>query len=289
MTLLGTQANALRGDASQSRAPWLAITGAKGGVGKTTLAVNLALLLARAGQRTLLVDLDPGCGNVDVHLRLGRRSTLDEAIAGRCAPADAIVDGPAGLRVLAGFGATAGATAGLPTTDAAIQRAHAVVTAAAAGCDLVVLDTGAGLGEAGLATAARADLTLGVSTAEPSAITDAYAQCKLLHARGRPLPRLLLNGVRSRDEAMRTAGRFAAICRRFLAAECALFGWLRRDAELERSTQIQRPFATHGSGPALDELQALAAAALSALPPLPRRQALPAAVLLRREAARAAV
>ena len=74
------QAEGLR--AVTAHAPWVAVTGAKGGVGKTLVAVNLALLLARSGYRTLLVDLDPGCGNVDVHLRLQRRATLDDAVSG---------------------------------------------------------------------------------------------------------------------------------------------------------------------------------------------------------------
>ena len=56
-----------------------------------------------------------------------------------------------------------------------------------------------------LATAERADLALTLATADPSAMTDAYAQCKLLHQRGRPLPRLLVNGANSRDEALRAA------------------------------------------------------------------------------------
>lgn len=50
--------------------PWSCVAGAKGGVGKTMLASNVSLLLARAGYRTLLVDFDPGTANVGVHLRL---------------------------------------------------------------------------------------------------------------------------------------------------------------------------------------------------------------------------
>ncbi len=249
-------------------APWLAVTGAKGGVGKTVVAVNLALLLARAGHRTLLVDLDPGCGNVDVHLRLAPRTTLDDVLAGHATPAAAVVDGPFGLRVLTGRSGSLTLGSDTPT---AIERMVNAIDAAAAGCDIVVCDTGAGLGPTALAAAERADLVVGITTTDPSALTDAYAQCKLLHQRGRPLPRLLVNGAQSRDEALRTAGRFAAICRRFLDTDCPLFGWLRRDAALERSTREQRPLALHGEGAALDELRALCATALSALPGLPRR------------------
>jgi MinD-like ATPase involved in chromosome partitioning or flagellar assembly len=70
--------------------PWIAIAGAKGGVGKTTIAVNLAILLAKAGYRTLLADLDPGCGDIGVHLRLAARADLDDAATGACSVRDAL-------------------------------------------------------------------------------------------------------------------------------------------------------------------------------------------------------
>ena len=253
-----------------ARAPWVAVTGAKGGVGKTLVAVNLALLLARSGYRTLLVDLDPGCGNIDVHLRLQRKCTLDDAVSGLCEVDDAIVDGPFGLQVLGG---RSGSTSLCDANSATIERTFAAVARAAEGCDVVVCDTGAGLGAMSIATAERADLVLAIATPDPSAMTDAYAQCKLLHLRGRPLPRLLINGAASRDDAMTTAGRFASVCRKFLGQDGAMFGWLRRDPVLERSTKEQRPLALHGHGTALDELRALCAATLSALPMLPRRVA----------------
>ena len=63
-------------DTLQQKAPMIAVSGGKGGVGKTVIAVNLALLAARAGYRTLLVDLDPGLGNVDVHLRIARETDV---------------------------------------------------------------------------------------------------------------------------------------------------------------------------------------------------------------------
>lgn len=250
--------------------PMIAFTGAKGGVGKTLVAVNVALLLQQRGYRTLLVDLDRGCGNVDVHLRLSRARSLDDAVQGQCPARDAVAQGPFGLGVLS-FGS---GLAGPDVQDEALlQRTFAAVAAAAHGYDVVVCDTGAGIGPLALAAAERADATVAIATPDPSALTDAYAQCKLLHLRGRPLPHLLMNGVRSRNEAMQTAGKFAGVCRQFLGQDAPLFGVLRRDAELERSALQQRPLALHGTGPAAQDLQSLCAAALAALPTLPRRSA----------------
>jgi flagellar biosynthesis protein FlhG len=258
------------------KVPFVAITGAKGGVGKTVVATNLALLLAQQGYKTLLVDLDPSCGNVDVHLRIARSRSLDDVATGMCAPHEAVYEAPFGLRVLAG---KSGSSTLLDAAPELVDRVFAAVERAAEGFDVVVLDTGAGLGSLSLRAAERADLAIAITTTDPSAITDAYAQCKLLHSRGRPLPRLLVNGAQSRDEAMRTAGKFSAVCRKFLGVEAAFFGSLRRDAALERSVLEQRPLALTGyqvggaTSGALAELRGLCAAVLAGLPTMQRRAA----------------
>lgn len=258
------------------RTPWLAVAGAKGGVGKTMLATNLAVLLARAGHRTLLVDFDAGCGNVAVHLRLQGRRTLDDVAERTCALHDAIADGPGGMRVLLG---RSGSTV-LAGDDPAL-RDDALRALAVAACefDVIVIDTGAGIGPATLAIAERADLVLSVTTPDAVALTDAYALCKVLHHRGHPLPRLVVNRVKNRDEAMRTATKLAAVARKFLTAESTLCGWVAHDALVELSIQDQRPLAlcgaSSGQGQALDDLRSVCAAALAALPPLARRGGAP--------------
>jgi flagellar biosynthesis protein FlhG len=249
--------------------PWLCIAGAKGGVGKTMLATNLALLASRAGYRTRLVDLDPGCGNVRVHLRISCRHDVEDLVAGTCTPRDALVAGPAGLHVLLG---RSGSTALIESSS---QHRAAVLDAianVAADFDLVVVDTGAGLGPTTLAVAARADLTLGVTTPDVSSVTDAYALCKVLHGRASRLPLVVVNRTQSRDEAMLTATKLASVTRKFLGAETRLIGWLRHDAGVERSLREQRPLALQGDGAGLDDLRAVFAAALAELPQLKRRQ-----------------
>src|SRR5204862_4069718 len=123
-----------------------------------------------------------------------------------------------GLQVLAGRSGSPLLASG----DAVVlERAFACVRTAALATDVVVCDTGAGIGPATLGTAERADLVLAVTTPDPASVTDTYALCKVLHARGRPLPRLVVNRVRRRDEAMRTAGKLATVANKFLQAELA--------------------------------------------------------------------
>jgi flagellar biosynthesis protein FlhG len=251
------------------RTPWLAVAGAKGGVGKTMLATNLALLLARAGHRTLLVDFDPGCGNVGVHLRLSGHHMLEDVAAGSCHAIDALLDGPGGIRVLLGRSGSTLLTGEDPNPR---ERAIRAIDEAARDFDVVVVDTGAGVGAATLAVAERADLVLGLTTPDAAALTDAYALCKVLHRRGRPLPHLVVNRVQNRDEAMRTAQKLGAVARKFLGAESPFGGWVGQDRAIEFAVQDQRPVALFGQGQGLDDLRTVCATALAALPPLGRRE-----------------
>jgi flagellar biosynthesis protein FlhG len=249
-------------------APWIAVAGAKGGVGKTTLAVNLAILLARAGYRPLLADRDPGGGNVSVHLRLAGRRDLEDAVAGQCTGADAVLDGPGGTRVL--LGRTASTT--FAASGVAIDGALAALADAARSSNVVVCDTGAGIGPMTLAVAARSRLALCVTTPDAPSLTDAYALCKVMHVRGMAMPQLVVNRVRSRDEAMRTAGKLAAVARKFLDREVRLCGWVGDNARVADSIALQRPLALGEHGAISEDLRGLCAAVLAGLPPLPRER-----------------
>jgi flagellar biosynthesis protein FlhG len=249
--------------------PWLCVAGAKGGVGKTMLASNLALLLARAGYRTLLVDFDPGTGNVGVHLRLHGSHDLDDVAERRCTASEAIVQGPGRLQVLLGRSGPTRLTTSSPAEVADLLRA---IRTASNEFDVVVFDTGAGLNPSTLCVAEHCEVTLGVTTPEVTSLTDAYALCKVLHARGVALPHLVVNRTRNRDEAMRTAAKLNAVTEKFLGQKNELAGWISHDPQIEQSIRDQRPLTLFGQCPGLEDLRSICAAALAALPPMTRRQ-----------------
>ena len=65
--------------------PWgLAVTSGKGGVGKSCVALNLAVALGRLGQRVLLVDADLGLGNLAIMLGVNPEHTLESVLQGSC-------------------------------------------------------------------------------------------------------------------------------------------------------------------------------------------------------------
>jgi len=263
---------------SKSRTPWVAVAGAKGGVGKTTLAVNLAMLLQKAGYRTLLADLDPGCGDIGVHLRLAANRDLDDAAAGTCGVHDALVDGPGGITVLLG---KSGSTLLADNDPAAIDAVLDQIGQVATNYDIVVADTGAGIGPATLAVTKRADLTLAVTTPDAAALTDTYALAKLLHLHKRPAPKLVVNRTRSRDEAARAAAKLNTVTQKFLQKPTELCAWVCSDGLLELSVADQRPLAIFGQGPAIEDLRGLCASVLAAIPDIRRRRSREPATRLR--------
>ncbi|HMW48553.1 MAG TPA: AAA family ATPase, partial [Cellvibrionaceae bacterium] len=78
----------------------VAITGGKGGVGKTNLSVNLSIALAEMRRRVVLLDADLGLANVDVLLGLQARFTLADVLSGERDLREVMLNGPAGLKIV---------------------------------------------------------------------------------------------------------------------------------------------------------------------------------------------
>ena len=170
-------------------------------------------------------------------------------------------DGPGNIKLLAGRSGS------LTLTDQRHMPAiRAAITRASRGFDAVVCDTGAGIGPAVLETTMRASLVLAVTTPDPAAVTDTYALTKILKQAGQPAPHLVVNRVRDRDHAMRTATKLSTVAMKFLGIRLPLAGWLRSDPAVERSVLLQRPFVLEGEGAAMTDLRALSAQVLSATP-----------------------
>ena len=163
---------------SQRPVQVVAITSGKGGVGKTTTAINLALSLGQGDKRVLLLDADMGLANVDVMLGLVPQRTLAHVLAGTCALEDIVLTGPLGLAIIPG----ASGVARLADLSIAEQAGliHAFDPIAAA-TDVLIVDTPAGIGSATLTFCAAAQEIIVVVCNEPASITDAYATIKVLH------------------------------------------------------------------------------------------------------------
>jgi flagellar biosynthesis protein FlhG len=221
----------------------LAVTSGKGGVGKTSVAVNLALAWAQTGQRTCLLDGDLGLANVDVLLNLHPRHSLRDVVAGTKTLPEVVLDGPAGLQVIP---AASGIEALANLTESARRGLVQSFEALGSLGELTVLDTGAGISRTVLSLVLAADEALLVTTPEPTALTDAYAMVKVVTQRRPELPiHLVVNLVDHVAQAREIHGHLDQITRRFLQRELPLAGWIPRDGCVERAVREQRPLSIY--------------------------------------------
>lgn len=237
------QASALRQlvmDAAGRRARYVAVTSGKGGVGKSSVAVNLAVRLAGMGRRVVLLDADLGTANADVLCNVASRVNLAHVVAGRRALSEAMVAAPGGFRLVPG-------ASGLATMAdlSAFERARLVqaMQQIDAECDIVLVDTGAGIGPNVLGFTSGVDQVLVVTTPEPPALTDAYALIKSVHrARQDASIAVFVNLVHGEAEARRVFDRVNLVARRFLKTNLTYAGYLPRDEQVVQAAMRRWPF-----------------------------------------------
>ena len=244
----------MTGELAPMQAPFLMFAGGKGGVGKTTLAANLGVQIAREGLRVLLADLDLGLGNLGVFLRLTPRRTVEDALRGDARAEDCVIRGPGGVYVLPAGSGSAEMGRGDPERRARIATDLARLSSS---FDLVIGDGAAGIGPDVLAFATRADHVLCVTTPEPAALTDAFGLIKALDTYSHeavvevPTPELVVNLVDGAAQAGSTADKLRRVCERFLTRSPRMAGWLPRSTAVLRSATTQHPFALE-AGPTED-------------------------------------
>jgi len=192
----------------------IAVTGGKGGVGKTNLSVNLSVALADLGKRTLLLDADLGLANVDVLLGLAPKYTLADLVAGRCELEELLIEGPGGLLIVP-------AASGRRHMAELQQAEHVglvnVFNDLQRDLDTLVVDTAAGITDSVLTFCQASQDTIVVVCDEPASITDAYALIKVLsRERGVDRIQIVANMVRDANEGRRLYDKISRVCERFL-------------------------------------------------------------------------
>jgi len=225
-----------------SRARVIAIVSGKGGVGKTNVAVNMAIALAAAGRRVLLVDADLGLANVDLVLGQRPHGDLGHVLSGKLALGDVIQEGPAGIRWIPGAShMPALSRIGERRREALLERLTALETQH----DYVLIDAPAGIGQGVLHLARQADELVLVTTPEPTALMDAYALLKAAAASGGPdavgRVRLVVNMVGQRKQADDAHRRIAQTAAKFLKLDVGMLGYVFCDGHVGRAVQKQQP------------------------------------------------
>jgi flagellar biosynthesis protein FlhG len=273
--VIGSQADRLRliasGQASfqppRRSARTIAVASGKGGVGKTNLAVNLGLALARRGVATTIIDLDLGLANIDIVLGIHAPLTLREVVDGRCSLEHALVAAPYGLRVLCGGSGI------LELANLGRQQQEQLIAALARLdelADVVLLDIGAGIAPTSLRFIGAAGEVMVVTTTEPTAMADAYALIKLVHRQApATIFNLVVNQVGRRDEAQEVALTLMSVARRFLGATIHPLGYLPWDERLTSAVKQRAPvLVAHPRAPFSVAVERLGERIHAAAPPV---------------------
>ncbi|MFC5568963.1 MinD/ParA family protein [Lysobacter yangpyeongensis] len=215
----------------------IAVASGKGGVGKTSVSINLAAALVNAGQRTLLLDTDLGLANVDVMLGLSPRFTLADVFAGRCELRDTVLEGPNGLMIVPAASGKRHMTELTPQQHVGLVHAFSELDLP---IDTMVVDNAAGLADGVLTFCQAAQEVVVVVCDEPASVTDAYALIKVLsRERGVARVQVLANQVQHPVEGKQLFDKLERVTSRFLDVTLNYLGAIPRDEWLRRAVQRQ--------------------------------------------------
>lgn len=217
----------------------IAITSGKGGVGKTNLTVNLAIALGREGKRVLIIDADLGMANVDVVLGTSSKYHLMQLLEPGVTLEDIIIHGPYGVNYISGGSAMEKAV-DLSQFDR--SRLMEKLARCAEMADIILIDTGAGLGKNVLEFILAADEVILITTPEPTALTDAYGVMKAYsNLAAEKDMRLVVNRIYDEEECADVLTKLRRTSEKFLSMPLESLGAIYEDRNVMNAVKKQTP------------------------------------------------
>jgi flagellar biosynthesis protein FlhG len=217
----------------------IAVTSGKGGVGKTNISANMAVLAARMGKRVLVIDADLGLANVEIVFGLKPRYHMGDLLTSSISIDDVLIEAPHGVKILP---AGSGVQTLTQLTPEDKLRFVAALEPVQDKFDIVIVDTGAGIGDNVLFFVGAAQEALLVVSPEPTSLVDAYATVKVLSQKaGVRHFNVIINPVVDELPAREIFSKLTQVTSRFLSASVKHLGYIPRDENLHRAIMAQRP------------------------------------------------
>ena len=213
----------------------------KGGVGKTSLSLNLALALNEKGNLTYILDADLGLANIDVLLGISPELSLMDYIEGKCSFQDVIAIGPLSLKILPG----GSSLDKIPDFNNEYKKRLSKIPGYLKEVNTLIIDTSAGISEQVLFFLEAASMPVLVVAPEPTSLTDAYSLLKTYKLRGNKGPVfVMVNQADSAAQAKRIYYKFKDAVDRHLNFHIKSIGYVLKDENVVKAVTQQEPFIT---------------------------------------------
>jgi flagellar biosynthesis protein FlhG len=219
----------------------IAVSSGKGGVGKTNIAINLALAYAQIGKKVVVMDADLGLANVNVVLGIIPKYNLYHLIRKQKKMKEIIQNTSYGVQIVAG----ASGFSKIANLTEEERRNFMIEVKELSFADILIIDTGAGVSNNVLSFIAAADDVIIVTTPEPTAITDAYGIIKIIATEIDNINlglKLVINRAKSVHEGKKVAERVINIAGHFLNLKIDYLGFIFDDDIVSTSVIKQKPF-----------------------------------------------
>jgi MinD-like ATPase involved in chromosome partitioning or flagellar assembly len=235
----------------------IALTSGKGGVGKSNIAVNLAITLAKQGAKVCILDADTGLANINILLGVAPQYTLEHLLNGEKTLAEILVKGPVGIHIIPGASGIADCVELAPEQQALLMSGLDVLEPH---YDYLIIDTGAGISPTVLHFVAAAQMPIVVITLEPTSLTDAFSLLKVLRRSNFKRPvQVLVNMAPNVNKAHYIFKRFQAAVDKYIGLRVRFLGTICRDQAIAVSVGRQYPVALSSpSTPACQDFNLLA-------------------------------
>lgn len=250
----------LQNQEQKNKSRVITVTSGKGGVGKSSIAVNLAVKFREMGKRVIIFDADFGLANVEVMFGAIPKHNLADMIFRGKELKDIIVEGPMGIGFISG-GSGVNGLGNMNRDQVAylVYKLRELETLT----DIIIIDTGAGISDSVLEFVSTSGEVLLVATPEPTSITDAYALLKSLNTRAgfdkeSSVIQVIANRVGNDEEGTNLFNKLNVVVSKFLGIKMEYLGSVPADNMVTKAVMQQKPFAlaypNTNAAEAIDEL-----------------------------------
>ena len=221
----------------------ISVTSGKGGVGKTSLSVNLAAHLSKQGTKILLIDADLGLSNVEIMLGVTPSYTLKDVIKHGRDIEDVIINGPFNLDFISGGnGFLELAEQSEVEREEILIKIHKLEEL----YDIIIIDTGAGISKNVTAFLTISDEIIVITTSEPTALTDAYSIMKVIsEEKLKQKIGLIINRVKTKSEFQQASNILISTAKKFLGEEIKSLGYVYEDPNVRKRIYKKTPFVIY--------------------------------------------